>query len=491
MKVLILSCNTGGGHNSCAKAIGAELLNRGHTYETDDALLYVSKGTSRFVSNWHVRFYRYFPKLYNKGYQYAEEHPASFDESSAACRILRRGCKRLRAAILAGGYDAVVCVHLFPALMLTFIQREAPLPVKTMFIATDYTASPSCDRMRLDTCVIPDAALTELFVKNGVSPDTIAPLGIPVRAELYSCLPVQEAKKAAGLDPSHRHLLMMTGSMGCGPMEELTQLLANSLPTEYDVTVACSSNRQLLRRMERKFEDRPNIHIRGYIGNVSAIMDSADLFLTKPGGISTTEAMVKGLPMVLVNVVGGCETPNLEFFVSHGGAATADTPEAIAALCKRLLEHDEERLIMRQSLLAMHKSPAAQAICDCLGTWGIIRTAAWDSNEKKQGGHANMTIVTLDNFEKEVMQAETPVVVDFWASWCGPCMMLAPVMEALEPEVPGVKFCKVNVDDERDLDMEFQIESIPTLLCVKGGKAVKRLVGFREKDALKKELEAL
>ena len=107
MKVLILSCNTGGGHNSCAKAIGAELLNRGHTYETDDALLYVSKGTSRFVSNWHVRFYRYFPKLYNKGYQYAEEHPASFDESSAACRMLRRGCKRLRAAILAGGYDAV------------------------------------------------------------------------------------------------------------------------------------------------------------------------------------------------------------------------------------------------------------------------------------------------------------------------------------------------------------------------------------------------
>ena len=178
----------------------------------------------------------------------------------------------------------------------------------------------------------------------------------------------------------------MTGSMGCGPIEELTQLLANSLPTEYDVTVACSSNRQLLRRMERKFEDRPNIHIRGYIGNVSAMMDSADLFLTKPGGISTTEAMVKGLPMVLVNVVGGCETPNLEFFVSHGGAATADTPEAIAALCKRLLEHDEERLIMRQSLLAMHKTPAAQAICDCLVTWGINRTAAWDSNEK-QGGH--------------------------------------------------------------------------------------------------------
>ena len=102
-----------------------------------------------------------------------------------------------------------------------------------------------------------------------------------------------------------------------------------------------------------------------------------------------------------------------------------------------------------------------------------------------------MTTLTLDNFEQEVMQAKTPVVVDFWASWCGPCMMLAPVMEELDGELPQIKFCKVNVDDERDLAMEFQIDSIPTLLCVKDGHVVRRLVGYREKDMLKKELEAL
>ena len=94
-----------------------------------------------------------------------------------------------------------------------------------------------------------------------------------------------------------------------------------------------------------------------------------------------------------------------------------------------------------------------------------------------------MTTLTLDNFEQEVMQAKTPVVVDFWASWCGPCMMLAPVMEELDGELPQIKFCKVNVDDERDLAMEFQIDSIPTLLCVKDGHVVRRLVGYREKDA--------
>ena len=65
------------------------------------------------------------------------------------------------------------------------------------------------------------------------------------------------------------------------------------------------------------------------------------------------------------------------------------------------------------------------------------------------------------------------------------------MLQELDGEMPGIKFCKVNVDDERDLAMEFQIDSIPTLLCVKGGKVVKRLVGYREKDVLKKELEAL
>ena len=100
-----------------------------------------------------------------------------------------------------------------------------------------------------------------------------------------------------------------------------------------------------------------------------------------------------------------------------------------------------------------------------------------------------MTTLTLDNFEQEVMQAKTPVVVDFWASWCGPCMMLSPVMEELDGELPQIKFCKVNVDEAPRLAEQFSVMSIPTLVVMKGGKVVEQAVGARGKADIAAMLE--
>ena len=102
-----------------------------------------------------------------------------------------------------------------------------------------------------------------------------------------------------------------------------------------------------------------------------------------------------------------------------------------------------------------------------------------------------MTILTSENFDREVLQADKPVVVDFWATWCGPCMMLSPVMEELEGEMTDVKFCKVNVDDERDLAMEYGVQSIPMLLFVKNGEIAGTSIGYADKETIRARIEAV
>ena len=92
--------------------------------------------------------------------------------------------------------------------------------------------------------------------------------------------------------------------------------------------------------------------------------------------------------------------------------------------------------------------------------------------------------ITLENFEAEVIKSEIPVLVDFWAPWCGPCRMLSPVVDEIANEKTDIKVDKVNVDEQEELAMRFGIMSIPTLIVFKNGEAVKKTMGVQPKAAI-------
>lgn len=363
MKALILSSNTGAGHNSCAGAIQEELMARGVPCDIRDGLSFLSKEASRFISDWHVRLYRSMPKLYGESYGVAEKHAHNVSEDSLIYRFLSLGAKSLRAYIASQGYTTVVCTHLFPAMMLTQVQRQSPLPIVTAFIATDYTASPGYEAVELDWCFIPSPEIAQEFATGCFPPERIVGSGIPVSRAFQQRRDPAAAKRSLGLDPAHRHLLVMSGSMGCGPLKHIVKDLAARIGEDTEVSVICGSNRKLSRQLSQQLSSQKNIHIHDFVDYVALYMDSADLYLTKPGGLSVSEALVKGLPMVLLNAVEGCETPNMRYCLDKGAAVTAEGPDAIAELCVRLL-HDDSALAAMRAANAAPERPAAETVCD-------------------------------------------------------------------------------------------------------------------------------
>lgn len=95
-----------------------------------------------------------------------------------------------------------------------------------------------------------------------------------------------------------------------------------------------------------------------------------------------------------------------------------------------------------------------------------------------------VTTITAANFQQEILAAQGVVLVDFWAAWCGPCQMLSPVVDEIAEEQPQIKVGKVNVDEQRELASQFQIELIPTLVTFKDGAEVGRLVGVHPKESI-------
>ena len=92
--------------------------------------------------------------------------------------------------------------------------------------------------------------------------------------------------------------------------------------------------------------------------------------------------------------------------------------------------------------------------------------------------------ITGDNFEQEVLQSDKPVLLDFWASWCGPCRMLSPTIDEIAEEHPEIKVCKINIDDEAELAIRHGVMSVPTLMIFKNGEIAQTAVGVRPKDEI-------
>ena len=362
MNILVLSCGTGGGHNSAAAAVKEEMLCRGHNVTMLNPLELCGQKVAGLVDNAYISLAQTVPgafgAIYGLGNAYRRlpwRSPVYYANGHAA--------EALAAYLGENPVDAIVTSHLFPAEILTYLRLHGTPVPKTIFITTDYTCIPFMEECVCDAYVIPAKELTGDFISRGIPEDRICPLGIPVRQGFRERKPREQAKEALGLDPDKRYLLVSGGSIGAGKLEKALALLCDiTKGTAFSPIVICGNNASVLGHLGKRYGSQ--VRLLGKTDRMAEYLSACDLYFTKPGGLSTTEAAVMEVPLALLPPIPGCENRNRKFFLETGMAWEAElTPGALRRLLsmreqKDMLEH------MRECQQALIPKDAAEKICD-------------------------------------------------------------------------------------------------------------------------------
>ena len=360
MKILILSCNTGEGHNSCAKALKIAMDRRGIVCDIQDTLALVSDELSQRVANAYVSSTQ--GALFETVYKIGSFVSDNIDfHQSLVYGVNRLYANTLYEHIRDGAYDVVVCVHLFPAEAMTALRRNSMLQIPTYFVMTDYTCIPFLSETDLDYYIIPHEHLVEEFVEKGVPREKLVPIGIPVDEQKFTTRkPKRQARQlladSLGLhdwttNGGHWYLIM-SGSMGYGNLDALMHQLLMRIRKEDKVVCVCGRNQQMYDNLQTTFANDKQLCLLGFTDQVSLLMDASDVIFTKPGGITSTEAIVKNIPIVHTAPIPGLENYNARFFHNHGlSYHTNDTNQQVA-IAMRLCEDKafRNKMLLQQRL---------------------------------------------------------------------------------------------------------------------------------------------
>lgn len=359
MKVLILTCHTGDGHNSAANAMAQEMEARGWDYEIADPVGIRSKRAERVVCSCYNGLIRRTPRAFGLVYHAGRavsniplKSPVYYANKAYAGTILRY--------VEQGGFDAVLCTHLFGMEVVTALRRKG-FSVPTFGIMTDYTCIPFFRETELDGYFIPHADLIPEMVSKGLPEDKIYPTGIPVDQKFRQEISQSEARKRLHLPEDQKIAVIMTGGVGCESMASLCRAIGSLTVDGLSVYVLVGRNEKLASMLQNI---APSVHTVSFTREVFLYLKAADVLLSKAGGLSSTEAAVAGVPLIHVKTIPGCESYNAEFFSQRGLSFAVSSLRQAEERTEFLLTHPEEREKMRRAQGQQINPFAARDIAD-------------------------------------------------------------------------------------------------------------------------------
>ena len=335
----------GTGHSAAAEATLRALREREPDVEAQiiNSIQYASQRIGKMVEGGYLHLLKAFPALYGLLYE-SKERPSSI-----------AGLRRFLTRIFANPFctlietwkpDIIVCTHAFPAGVISSIRDRFSLKVPSVGVVTDFVVHPSWVHKNMDAYAVANDDLERQLVARGVDSARVRITGIPIDPRFGMAPEPQALRDRLALHGGRPVVLVMGGGLGMGPVERILKLVRR-IQSPMHMVVLTGHNERLRERLD---EERQNLdghpvrlQVFGYIDNVYDYMAAADLLVTKPGGLTSAEALASGLPMVIVHPLPGQEMRNSKYLLNKRVAVRAASDATLPRIIEEML-HDVDAL---------------------------------------------------------------------------------------------------------------------------------------------------
>ena len=380
-KVLIMSASTGGGHNRAARAIKEELESRtidnmSIECEIVDSLKLVNNTMDKVISRGYEKSALYTPKAYGSVYRFSETTIASKNEfkTNPLTSLMARKFKHL---LNESTPDLIIGTHPFPMIALSTLKKNnnihslsrsesfyksTKVDIPPMIsVLTDYTTHSTWIQNEIDYYIVGHEYVKELLVYEGGDSEKVKAFGIPVEKSFLSHRDRETVLTELGLSPEKLTVLLMGGSFGAGNIKEtLEDLIA--IDRDFQILVITGRNEHLKDKLSKMLDStihNKNICLLGYTNKMNDILASIDVLISKPGGLTTTEALLNDVPMIVPYFIPGQEEENLDFLTNCGAALRTTKKYSLPVLLKVLIDDPSRLDNLRKNIKSIRKFDSA------------------------------------------------------------------------------------------------------------------------------------
>ncbi len=368
MKVLILSITAGEGHNSTAKAVKNCLDERGVDSRILDTYEYINPLLSETVSRGYLLSTEISPRAYRRVYRLGELKEKNSSRHSVMNITNSILAVKMKEYIEDYNPDCIICTHIFAALIINAMKMKGKLTgIFTVGIVTDFTIHPFWpDLDYLDGFVTASELLENEARRKGLDTAKLLPFGIPINPKFSHSIDKKEARRRLGIDEDKYTVLLMGGSMGFGNLDTNLRELCG-LRLDFQVLSVCGNNKKKKRIIDELIAEgalTKQVHNYGFVDNVDVMMDAADCIITKPGGLTTSEALAKGLPLILINPIPGQEERNTEFLLNNGMAQQVTATYPLSDALFQFFYYPEKVENLIKNIRIVGKRGSTEKLCD-------------------------------------------------------------------------------------------------------------------------------